>query len=165
MRTWVAVAASSPGAIGIKKFESWITTEHKPQDVPTGAYLPHIRGVAELDRVQNSTLAALAEAVAKVGRAELRRELASAAIRLADKHDVSELVHALMKHKDDAKDPLIPMLTWIAYEKVLTSRDRRRAAPTFAPDGLYLAAVEYAPGWKLPAFEPKLHYSAEQVRV
>jgi tRNA pseudouridine38-40 synthase len=40
---------------------------------------------------------------------------------------------------------------WLA--EVLASRDRRMAAPTFSPDGLYLAAVEYAPGWNLPAFE------------
>ena len=46
---------------------------------------------------------------------------------------------------------------------VLTSRDRTRAAPTFAPDGLYFAAVEYAPEWKLPVIERKLHFSAEQV--
>lgn len=54
----------------------------------------------------------------------VRRELASAAIRLTDKHDVTELVHALMKHKEDANDPLIPQLTWIAYEKVLTKRPK-----------------------------------------
>ena len=46
--------------------------------------------------------------------------------------------------------------------EVLTSRDRRQAAPTFSPDGLYLAAVEYAPGWNLPAFVPKLIFHPEQ---
>ncbi|HXZ47424.1 MAG TPA: tRNA pseudouridine(38-40) synthase TruA [Usitatibacter sp.] len=39
---------------------------------------------------------------------------------------------------------------WIA--EVLDSHDRRLAAPTFAPDGLYLAAVEYDPSFGLPAF-------------
>ena len=52
---------------------------------------------------------------------------------------------------------------WLA--EVLASRDRRLAAPTFAPDGLYLAAVEYAPAWKLPAFEPKLIFPPEQVAL
>ncbi len=52
----------------------------------------------------------------------IRRELASAAIRLADKHDVTKLLHALMMNKDDANDPLIPQLTWIAYEKVLAQQ-------------------------------------------
>jgi tRNA pseudouridine38-40 synthase len=39
---------------------------------------------------------------------------------------------------------------WIA--ELLESRDRRLAAPTFAPDGLYLAGVEYDPAFGLPAF-------------
>jgi tRNA pseudouridine38-40 synthase len=34
--------------------------------------------------------------------------------------------------------------------EVLESRERSRAAPTFAPEGLYLEAVEYAPSWGLP---------------
>lgn len=38
---------------------------------------------------------------------------------------------------------------WI--ETLLHARDRRLAAPTFAPDGLYLTAVRYAPHWGLPA--------------
>jgi tRNA pseudouridine38-40 synthase len=39
---------------------------------------------------------------------------------------------------------------WIA--QLLEGRDRSRSAPTFAPDGLYLAAVEYDPAFSLPAF-------------
>ncbi len=35
--------------------------------------------------------------------------------------------------------------------EVLASRDRARAAPTFAAEGLYLEAVEYAERWGLPA--------------
>jgi len=57
--------------------------------------------------------------------AGVRRELASMCVRLADKHDVTELVHALMKRKEDAKDPLIPHLTWLAYEKILASGGRK----------------------------------------
>lgn len=34
--------------------------------------------------------------------------------------------------------------------EVLMGRDRAKAAPTFAPDGLYLCGVEYAPQWSLP---------------
>jgi tRNA pseudouridine38-40 synthase len=33
---------------------------------------------------------------------------------------------------------------------LLTSRDRTRAAPTFAAAGLYLTGVDYAPRWNLP---------------
>jgi tRNA pseudouridine38-40 synthase len=39
---------------------------------------------------------------------------------------------------------------WIG--ELLASRDRRLAAPTFAPEGLYLAGVEYDPTFELPAF-------------
>jgi len=41
---------------------------------------------------------------------------------------------------------------WIA--DVLAGGDRSRAAPTFAPDGLYLAEVRYGPEWNLPGFPP-----------
>jgi tRNA pseudouridine38-40 synthase len=37
---------------------------------------------------------------------------------------------------------------WIL--EVLRSRDRRVAAPTFAPDGLYLSGVQYDPAFRLP---------------
>jgi tRNA pseudouridine38-40 synthase len=38
--------------------------------------------------------------------------------------------------------------------QVLDGRDRSRAAPTFAPDGLYLSGVEYDPCWALPMRAP-----------
>jgi tRNA pseudouridine38-40 synthase len=36
--------------------------------------------------------------------------------------------------------------------EVLESRDRSRAAPTFAAGGLYLAEIAYDPRWRLPVF-------------
>lgn len=38
--------------------------------------------------------------------------------------------------------------SWIA--DLLASRNRELAAPTFSPDGLYLAKVDYDPRWRLP---------------
>ena len=38
--------------------------------------------------------------------------------------------------------------SWI--KEVLEGRDRSRAAPTFMPDGLYLARIDYDPKWRLP---------------
>lgn len=40
--------------------------------------------------------------------------------------------------------------SWIG--ELMASKDRRNAAPTFMPDGLYLAGVEYDPAFDLPAF-------------
>lgn len=37
------------------------------------------------------------------------------------------------------------------FAALLAARDRKRAPPTFAPDGLYLTGVEYDPAWGLPA--------------
>jgi len=38
--------------------------------------------------------------------------------------------------------------------EVLESRERSRAAPTFAPQGLYLEAVEYDARWNIPSENP-----------
>ena len=38
--------------------------------------------------------------------------------------------------------------SWMA--EVLAGRDRNEAAPTFMPDGLYLAQIDYDPKWGLP---------------
>jgi tRNA pseudouridine38-40 synthase len=37
---------------------------------------------------------------------------------------------------------------WV--KEILDSRERSRAAPTFAPEGLYLESVEYDRKWRLP---------------
>jgi tRNA pseudouridine38-40 synthase len=37
---------------------------------------------------------------------------------------------------------------------VLNARERRVAAPTFSPDGLYFAGPVYDPHWGIPAFTP-----------
>jgi tRNA pseudouridine38-40 synthase len=36
--------------------------------------------------------------------------------------------------------------------ELIFARDRRLAAPTFMPDGLYLSGVEYDSSFGLPAF-------------
>ena len=38
-------------------------------------------------------------------------------------------------------------------QSLLASKDRRLAAPTFMPNGLYLSRIEYGPGWTLPRRE------------
>ncbi len=45
---------------------------------------------------------------------------------------------------------------WIA--ELLAGRDRELAAPTFSPDGLYLAKVDYDERWCLPATEADLPF-------
>ena len=60
-------------------------------------------------------------------------------------HMVRNLVGALVYVGAGRETP-----AWIA--ELLAARDRTLAAPTFMPDGLYLAAVEYDPALGLPAF-------------
>lgn len=58
-------------------------------------------------------------------------------------HMVRNLVGTLVYIGKGGQEP-----EWAA--QVLAGRDRGRAAPTFAADGLYLAAVEYDAAWQLP---------------
>jgi tRNA pseudouridine38-40 synthase len=58
-------------------------------------------------------------------------------------HMVRNLVGALVAVGKGAHSP-----AWIG--ELLESRDRRRAAPTFPADGLYLCGVSYPPYWPLP---------------
>jgi tRNA pseudouridine38-40 synthase len=58
-------------------------------------------------------------------------------------HMVRNIVGCLVKVGDGTRTP-----QWLA--QLLASRDRTLAAPTFPPDGLYLASVRYDAVWGLP---------------
>jgi tRNA pseudouridine38-40 synthase len=45
-------------------------------------------------------------------------------------------------------------IQWLG--ELLDGRDRTRAAPTFMPDGLYLAQIEYDDKWALPVETPRI---------
>jgi len=48
---------------------------------------------------------------------------------------------------------------WMA--EVRDGRDRNAAAPTFAPNGLYLSRVDYGPQWTFPLFAPMIPVCTE----
>ncbi len=88
------------------------------------------RTVYHADKVEAAFITQLAEVASKAKSPTLRREVASAAIRLAaDKHDVTPILRALLKHKEDAKDPVIPQLVWLAYEKTISKASGGRKPP------------------------------------
>lgn len=58
-------------------------------------------------------------------------------------HMVRNIVGSLVQVGNGNQPP-----SWIAA--LLASRDRSLAAPTFAPDGLYLAKIDYDTPWDLP---------------
>jgi tRNA pseudouridine38-40 synthase len=43
-------------------------------------------------------------------------------------------------------------------QRVLEARDRKVAAPTFSPDGLYFLGPQYDAGWGLPSQVPGLSW-------
>jgi tRNA pseudouridine38-40 synthase len=51
---------------------------------------------------------------------------------------------------------------WIS--EIIEARDRQRAAPTFAADGLYLSKVRYEPRWGLPAFPDLMPFDLDRSR-
>jgi len=64
-------------------------------------------------------------------------------------HMIRNIVGALV-HVGAGKAPP----AWIG--ELLAARDRTRAAPTFAADGLYLTGADYDPKWELPATQRAL---------
>jgi tRNA pseudouridine38-40 synthase len=58
-------------------------------------------------------------------------------------HMVRNMVGALVQIGQGVQRP-----EWVL--ELLVQRDRRRAAPTFPPQGLYLCGIEYERRWRLP---------------
>ena len=108
----------------------------KAQLLPSDAAIL-IRTLSESTPVADGTLHGYETVATHVESIVVRRELASAAIRLADKHDVGPLLHALMQRKEDATDPVIPHLIWVAYEKTLASGGREPPADADAKQGAH----------------------------
>ncbi len=73
------------------------------------------------DRLGDAELGQLA-ALATSDRARNRRELASLLIRAPSGRGRDRLLHLLMKNGEDADDPEIPALLWVAYERDLLKR-------------------------------------------
>jgi putative membrane-bound dehydrogenase-like protein len=82
-----------------------------------------VRMMSQRPNLDNEKFTDLVECAKVETEPSVRRELASAALRLADTRVVSPLVRALLSHKEDAKDPVIPQLVWIAYEKSISKKD------------------------------------------
>jgi putative membrane-bound dehydrogenase-like protein len=68
------------------------------------------------------TITRFIELAKREKNAAVRLELASTAQRLAKAHDTLPLLHALLQHKEDASDTVIPFMLWLAYESRLTAR-------------------------------------------
>jgi putative membrane-bound dehydrogenase-like protein len=74
-----------------------------------------VRLLGEGGAVSEKVLAKFADMAAKDPAPEVRSQLASTAQRLT-KQDTLPLLHNLMKHPEDAKDPCLPLMIWLAYE-------------------------------------------------
>ena len=66
-------------------------------------------------------------------------------------HMVRNLVGSLVQIGAGKQAP-----SWMA--ELLATRDRRNAAPTFAPDGLYLSGIDYDDRFGLPKFRAPPHF-------
>jgi putative membrane-bound dehydrogenase-like protein len=79
-----------------------------------------VRLIGEPGRVSPPMLEKLTRMAKEDPAPEVRLQLASTAGRLA-KQDTVPLLHHLMQHREDARDPCIPLMIWWAYEPRVAS--------------------------------------------
>jgi putative membrane-bound dehydrogenase-like protein len=80
-----------------------------------------VRSLAESGVVSAPMLKRLAGLAASERSAAVRLELAGTALHLGKTQDTVPLLHALLAHKEDANDPVIPHMLWYAYEPKLVA--------------------------------------------
>jgi putative membrane-bound dehydrogenase-like protein len=80
-----------------------------------------VRLLGEAGAVSVAMLKKLTDLAATEPSPGVRLELAAATLRLGKMTDTLPLLRALMGHKEDAKDPVIPQIVWLAYESKLAS--------------------------------------------
>jgi putative membrane-bound dehydrogenase-like protein len=74
-----------------------------------------VRLLGEAGKVSPAMLTRFTEMAAKDEAPEVRLQLASTAQRLTGQ-DTLPLLHNLMQHREDAKDPDLPLMIWLAFE-------------------------------------------------
>ncbi len=102
-----------------------------------------VRLLGESVDLSDKALERLTAFAGKENAPEVRVQLASSAQRFGAKHDTLPLLHNLMLHKEDATDPVIPLMIWLAYEPPL-ARTRGVDTPRSAEEMDWLK--ENAPG-------------------
>jgi putative membrane-bound dehydrogenase-like protein len=138
---WALHARLGSNGIGI---EGWI--EHELKSLMFGEVPETFVWLVRLgcnDGKPNAELLGLMNKLASHSKLSpiVRLELASAAQRFAFDIEAKSLLHSLLLHKQDAADPVIPLMLWYAYEKELA-----KLASAKTP-------VANAPGSPMPIFE------------
>jgi putative membrane-bound dehydrogenase-like protein len=80
-----------------------------------------VRLLGEAGRVSGPMLERWVRLAAEDPAPEVRLQLAAIAQKLT-RQDTLPLLHNLMKHAEDAKDPCLPLMIWVAYEPRVTPR-------------------------------------------
>ncbi len=86
-----------------------------------------VRFVSETHGADQLVVRLLAGIASGEGSPQVRRELASAAIRLGQRTDTRPLLRPLLAHAEDADDPMIPYLLWLAWERQIALAEQNRS--------------------------------------
>ncbi|MCS6976625.1 MAG: c-type cytochrome [Gemmatales bacterium] len=108
--TWDAICRCVPAEQAVERL-----LEGYGNDTEVGR-MWRVRFVSETRGADETAIRRLAEIAAREQSPQVKRELASAAIRLGQRSDTRPLVRQLLNHADDANDPMIPQMLWLAYE-------------------------------------------------
>src|SRR5262249_50696591 len=88
-----------------------------------------VRLLAQLDvKLSAETWKKLIQLAKEDPSADVRMQLASGSQRWRKHDDPTEVLQALMQHSEDATDPSIPLLIWVAYEPSLLPDYERKLA-------------------------------------